>query len=74
LKFGSDGTATTVWRLIATQIAGIGNVSLVRRNGGFEMVFVVSLIGGLLLLAYCVSRVKAKREAKKSIETLFYTK
>ncbi len=40
----------------------------------FQMVFAVSVIGGLLLLAYCVSRVKAKREAKKSIETLFYTK
>jgi hypothetical protein len=38
------------------------------------MVFAVSVIGGVLLLAYCVSRVKAKREAKKSIETLFYTK
>jgi hypothetical protein len=38
------------------------------------MVLAVSAIGGLLLLAYCLSRVKAKREAKKSIETLFYTK
>jgi len=38
------------------------------------MVFAVSAIGGLLLLAYCVSRVKAKREAKKNVETLFYTK
>jgi outer membrane murein-binding lipoprotein Lpp len=40
----------------------------------FQMVLSASVIGGLLLLAYCVSRVKAKRAAKKSIETLFYTK
>ena len=39
------------------------------------MVLVVSVIGGLLLLAYCVSRVKATREAKKkSVQTLFDTK
>jgi len=38
------------------------------------MVLAVSVICGLLLLAYCVSRIKAKRTAKKSIETLFYTK
>ena len=38
------------------------------------MVFAVSVIAGLLLLAYCVSWVKAKREAKKNVETLFYTK
>jgi hypothetical protein len=38
------------------------------------MVLSVSVIGGVLILAYCVSRVKAKREAKKSIQTLFYTK
>ena len=37
------------------------------------MVF-VSVVGGLLLLGYCVSRVKANREAKKSIQTLFDTK
>jgi hypothetical protein len=36
-----------------------------------QMVFAVSLIGGLLLLGYCVSRVKASREAKKSVQTLF---
>jgi len=42
---------------------------------GFGMVLVVSVIGGLLLLAYCVSRVKATREAKKkSVQTLFDTK
>ena len=37
------------------------------------MVF-VSVIGGLLLLGYCASRVKASREAKESIQTLFDTK
>jgi hypothetical protein len=35
------------------------------------MVFAVSVIGGLLLTGYCVSRVKATREAKKSVRTLF---
>jgi outer membrane murein-binding lipoprotein Lpp len=39
-----------------------------------QMVLSASVIGGVLILAYCVSRVKAKREAKKSIQTLFYTK
>jgi Bacterial regulatory proteins, tetR family len=34
------------------------------------MVFAVPVIGGLLLLGYCVSRVKANRDAKKSIITL----
>jgi hypothetical protein len=40
----------------------------------FQMVFAGSIIGGLLILGYCFSRVKAKREAKKSIQTLFDTK
>lgn len=35
------------------------------------MAFVVSVVGGLLLLAFCLSRVKANREAKKSVQTLF---
>jgi hypothetical protein len=39
------------------------------------MVLVVSVIGGLLFLAYCVSRDKANRDAKKkSVQTLFDTK
>ena len=39
------------------------------------MVLAVSLIGALLLLAYCfVWRFKAKREAKKRVQTLFDTK
>jgi hypothetical protein len=32
------------------------------------MVSAVSMIGGLLLMGYCVSRVKASREAKKSVQ------
>jgi hypothetical protein len=40
----------------------------------FQLILSGSIICGLLLLAYCASRVKAKREAKKRIETLFYTK
>lgn len=39
------------------------------------MVLAVSVIGALLLLAYCfVSRVKAKRGAKRRVQTLFDTK
>jgi hypothetical protein len=38
------------------------------------MVFDVSIIGGVLFLAFCVWRVKANRGAKKSVQTLFYTK
>jgi hypothetical protein len=38
------------------------------------MVFAGSVIGGLLLLGYCISRVKAIRETKKSVRTLFDTK
>ena len=38
------------------------------------MVFAVSVVGGLLLSSYFISRVKARREAKKSIQTLFDTK
>ena len=38
------------------------------------MVFAVSVIGGLLLLGYCVSRRQAIREAKKSVPTLLNTK
>jgi hypothetical protein len=39
------------------------------------MVLAVSVIGALLLLAYCfVLRAKAKREAKKRVQTLFDTK
>jgi hypothetical protein len=38
------------------------------------MSFAVSVIGGLLFLGYCVSRVKANRETKKSVHTLFDTK
>jgi hypothetical protein len=34
------------------------------------MVFAISVIGGLLLLGYGVSRVQANREAKKSVPTL----
>jgi hypothetical protein len=56
------------------QIASIGNVRLVRQKGG-QMAFASSVIGGLLLLGYCVSRVKANRERKKkSVQTLFDTK
>ena len=35
------------------------------------MAFVASIVGGLLLSAYCLSRVKANRETKKSVQTLF---
>lgn len=35
------------------------------------MVYAISVIGGLLLSGYCLSRVKANRETKKSIQTLF---
>jgi len=39
------------------------------------MVLAVSVIGALLLLAYCcISRFKAKREAHKRVQTLFDTK
>jgi hypothetical protein len=39
------------------------------------MVLAVSVIGALLLLAYCsVSRVKSRREAKKRVQTLFDTR
>jgi hypothetical protein len=38
------------------------------------MVFAGSVIGILLILGYCVSRVKAKLEAKKNMQTLFNTK
>jgi len=39
------------------------------------MVLAISVIAGLLLLAYCISRGKANREAKKkSIQTLFDAK
>jgi hypothetical protein len=55
--------------------AGIGNACLKWSERRFGMVLVVSVIGGLLLLAYCVSLVKANRETKKkSIQTLFDTK
>jgi hypothetical protein len=38
------------------------------------MVYAVSAIGGLLLVGYCISRINANREAKKSVQTLFNTK
>jgi hypothetical protein len=39
------------------------------------MVLAVSVVGALLVLAYCfVWRFKAKREAKKRVQTLFETK
>ncbi len=38
------------------------------------MVIGVSLIGVLLFLALCVSRVKTYRGAKKNVQTLFYRK
>lgn len=38
------------------------------------MVIGVSVIGGLFLLGYCVSRAKAIRGAKKNVQTLFDTK
>jgi hypothetical protein len=34
------------------------------------MVFVASVVTGLFAFGYCLSRVKAKREAKKSFQTL----
>jgi hypothetical protein len=33
--------------------------------------FAASVIGGILLAGFCISRVKASREAKKSVQTLF---
>jgi hypothetical protein len=35
------------------------------------MVVAASVIGGLVFLGFCVSRVKANREKKKSVHTLF---
>ncbi len=34
----------------------------------------VSIVGGLLLVGYCISRVRAKRGAKPDVQTLFGTK
>lgn len=38
------------------------------------MAFVVLVVGGLFVSGYCLSRVKANREAKKSFQTLLGTK
>ena len=40
----------------------------------FYMAVAASVVGGLLLFGYCISCVKAKRETKKSVQTLFDTK
>jgi hypothetical protein len=40
------------------------------RQKEFQMV-VASVIGGLVFLGFCVSRVRANREKKKSVHTLF---
>jgi len=34
----------------------------------------LSLVGGLLLVGYCISRVRAKRAVKPDVQTLFGTK
>ena len=38
------------------------------------MSFPLSVIGGLLLVSYCIARLKTKRAAKPNVQTLFSRK
>jgi hypothetical protein len=68
--FPCGGASHSLANCVPGQIAWSGGAA----ERMFQMVLLVSVAAGLLLLAYCVSRVRAKRQAKKRIETLFYTK
>lgn len=74
--------ATTSLTRESGQLRAFWTSSIVKANCGHwdhlsgaaerrSQMFGVSVIGGLLLVGLCVSRVKASRGAKKSVQTLF---